>query len=100
MNCIIAKSPSELINEGSILHHCVGNMGYDQKVVDEKSLIFFIRTKDQPDTPLVTVEYSIPEKKVLQCYGDNDTKPSEEILSFVNDKWLPYAKRKMKMIAA
>ncbi|MBQ7340246.1 MAG: PcfJ domain-containing protein [Clostridia bacterium] len=59
MNCIIAKSPSELINEGSILHHCVGNMGYDQKVVDEKSLIFFIRTKDQPDTPLVTVEYSM-----------------------------------------
>ena len=98
--CIIAKSPAELKTEGRILHHCVGGMGYDQKFVDEKTLIFFIRTKENPETPLVTVEYSIKEKKVLQCYGDHDTKPSEEILSFVHKKWLPYAKRQMKKIAA
>ncbi len=98
--CIIAKSPTDLKNEGRILHHCVGGMGYDQKFVDEKTLIFFIRTKENPETPLVTVEYSIKEKKVLQCYGDHDTKPSEEILSFVHHKWLPYAKRQMKKIAA
>ena len=98
--CIIAKSPTDLKNEGRLLHHCVGGMGYDQKFVDEKSLIFFIRTKESPETPLVTVEYSIKEKKVLQCYGDHDTKPSEEILSFVHHKWLPYAKRQMKKIAA
>lgn len=98
--CIIAKSPNELKDEGNILHHCVGKMGYDQKVVDEKSLIFFIRTKEQPDKPLVTVEYSIKDKKVLQCYGEHNSKPSEEILTFVNQKWLPYAKRQMKQIAA
>ena len=98
--CIIAKSPNELKNEGNILHHCVGRMGYDQKVVDEKSLIFFIRTKEQPDKPLVTVEYSIEDKEVLQCYGENNSTPSEEILTFVNQKWLPYAKRQMKQIAA
>jgi len=98
--CIIAKSPTELDIEGSILHHCVGGMGYDQKVIDEKSLIFFIRTAENPETPLVTVEYSIKDKKVLQCYGDHDTKPSEEILSFVHKTWLPYAKRQMKKIAA
>ena len=98
--CIIAKSPKELVEEGRLLHHCVGGMGYDQKFVDEKTLIFFIRTKESPETPLVTVEYSIKEKKVLQCYGDHDTKPSEEILSFVHHKWLPYAKRQMKKIAA
>ena len=98
--CIIAKSPSELKEEGSTLHHCVGSMGYDQKVVDEKSLIFFIRTKEEPNKPLVTVEYSIKDKKVLQCYGEHNSKPSEEILSFVNKKWLPYTKRQMKQIAA
>ena len=74
--------------------------GTNKKFVDEKTLIFFIRTKENPETPLVTVEYSIKEKKVLQCYGDHDTKPSEEILSFVHHKWLPYAKRQMKKIAA
>ena len=98
--CIIAKSPTELKNEGNILHHCVGKMGYDQKVVDEKSLIFFIRTKEQPDKPLVTIEYSLEDKKVLQCYGEYNSKPSEEILTFVNKKWLPYAKRQIKQIAA
>lgn len=98
--CIIAKFPKELIAEGDLLHRCVGRMRYDQKFVDEKSLIFLIRTKDNPDTPLVTMEYSITDKKVLQCYGDHDEKPSEEILEFVNKKWLPYAKRQMKKIAA
>ena len=75
-------------------------IGYDQKVVDEKSLIFFIRAKEEPNKPLVTVEYSIKDKKVLQCYGEHNSKPSEEILSFVNKKWLPYTKRQMKQIAA
>lgn len=27
--CIIAKSPKELVEEGRLLHHCVGGMGYD-----------------------------------------------------------------------
>ena len=40
------------------------------------------------------------EKKVLQCYGDHDSKPTEEILDFVHKKWLPYANRQIKQIAA
>ncbi len=97
---IIAQKPSDLIHEGEILHHCVGRMGYDQKFAREETLIFFIRTKEQPDTPLVTVEYSPTQKKVLQCYGDYDSKPTEEILDFVHKKWLPYANRQIKQIAA
>lgn len=97
---IIAQRPSDLIHEGEILHHCVGRMGYDQKFAREETLIFFIRTKKQPDTPLVTVEYSPTQKKVLQCYGDHDSKPTEEILNFVHKKWLPYANRQIKQIAA
>ena len=97
---IIAQKPSDLIHEGETLHHCVGRMGYDQKFAREETLIFFIRTKEQPDTPLVTVEYSPTQKKVLQCYGDHDSKPTEEILDFVHKKWLPYANRQIKQIAA
>ena len=52
---IIALSPNDLVREGQILEHCVGRMNYDQKFVLEESLIFFIRTKDAPNTPLVTV---------------------------------------------
>ena len=96
---IIAKSPSDLIVEGDKLHHCVGRMGYDQKFAREESLIFFIRTKAEPNIPLVTIEYSLKTHKILQCYGDHDSKPSEEILTYVNKIWLPYANRKIKKIA-
>ena len=97
---IIAQKPSDLIREGEELHHCVGRMGYDQKFAREESLIFFIRTKEEPDKPLATVEYSLKNHSVLQCYADNDSKPNEDILNFVNNKWLPYANRKIKKLAA
>ena len=97
---VIAQNPSDLIREGELLHHCVGRMGYDQKFAREESLIFFIRTKEQPDVPFVTVEYSPKQKRVLQCYGDNDTKPDDGVIEFVNKKWLPYANRKIKQLAA
>ena len=96
---LIAKSPAELINEGEKLHHCVGRMGYDQKFAREETLIFFIRLKDEQKTPLVTVEYSIKKHKVLQCYADHDSKPSEEIENYVYKTWLPYANRKIRQIA-
>ena len=97
---IIAKSPAELIREGDILHHCVGRMNYDQKFIREESLIFFVRNINEPDTPFVTMEYSLTKKTILQCYGEHDHRPDESVLEFVNKKWLPYANKKLKQIAA
>ncbi len=97
---VIAKSPQDLIREGDILHHCVGRMNYDQKFAREESLIFFIRNVNEPDTPFVTVEYSISKHKVLQCYGEHDQKPSDNVLEYVNKKWLPFANRQLKKIQA
>ena len=93
-------SPSDLVREGQILEHCVGRMNYDQKFVREESLIFFIRTKDSPNTPLVTVEYSPSRKKILQCYGKNDCTPNDNILEKKKKKWLPFANRQLKKLAA
>lgn len=98
--CIIAKSPEDLIREGEHLHHCVGRMNYDQKFIREETLIFFIRNANEPEKPLVTIEYSLSKKKILQCYGDHDSKPNADIEEFVYKKWLPYANRKLKKIAA
>lgn len=97
---LIARSPSELIHEGDILHHCVGRMNYDQKFAREESLIFFIRNKQCPDIPFVTVEYSVSKKKVLQCYGDHDSKPNDCVMEYVNKKWLPFANKKLNKIQA
>lgn len=97
---IIAHSPNDLINEGQALGHCVGRMNYDQKFAREESLIFFIRTKEHPDVPLVTVEYSPSQKCVLQCYGKGNKTPDGNVLEFVNKKWLPFANRQLKKLAA
>ena len=98
--CVIARSPTDLIREGEALHHCVGRMNYDQRFVREESLIFFVRAKESPDIPLVTLEYSPRSHKVLQCYGEHDHKPNEDILHYVNKIWLPYANKTIKQIAA
>ena len=97
--CIIAKSPKQLIYEGEKLNHCVGRMNYDQKFANEETLIFFVRNKLAPNTPFVTVEYSLISHKVLQCYAKHNAKPDDNVLEFVNKKWLPYANRKIKKIA-
>ncbi|MFR1553290.1 MAG: PcfJ domain-containing protein [Coriobacteriales bacterium] len=96
---LIAKSPAELIREGDLLNHCVGGMGYDQKMLREESLIFFLRKTSHPETPFVTLEYSITRKKVLQCYAYDNIPPEQNILDFVNNQWLPYANKQLKKIA-
>ena len=95
---VIAQSPAELIREGELLNHCVGRMGYDRKFAREESLIFFIRTKEHPDVPFVTVEYSPSRRKILQCYAYHDSTPDDGVLQFVNLTWLPYANKKLRKI--
>ena len=59
------------------MHHCVGRMNYDIRFAQEESLIFFVRMKEQPDKPLVTLEYSLKTHRVLQCYASHNTKPTK-----------------------
>ena len=96
----IAKSPAELIKEGIALSHCVGHNGYDKKMAKQETLIFFVRKIEELDKPFVTIEYSLKTKKVLQCYAYKNSKPEEKVLNFVNKKWLPYANKQLKKIAA
>ena len=96
----IARSPAELIKEGNALSHCVGRCGYDRKMAREETLIFFVRKMEELDKPFVTLEYSIKQKKVLQCYAYNNTKPDDNVIEFVNNKWLPHANKQLEKIAA
>ena len=91
----IAQSPAELVAEGNALHHCVGKMGYDNKVVTGQSIIAFVRIADDPIKPFVTVEYSLKANRVAQCYGDHDSKPAEEVRKFV-DKWESFVRKELK----
>lgn len=97
---VIAMSPDELKAEGEALHHCVGKMGYDQKFAREQSLIFFVRSKSAPETPLATIEYSISQKRICQFYADHNTAPSKEVSTYVNNVWLPHANKTVRTLVA
>ena len=96
----IAQSPAELVKEGNALSHCVGYNGYDKKMANQETLIFFVRKIEELDKPFVTIEYSLKNKQVLQCYAYKNTKPDEKVLEFVNNKWLPHANQQLEKIAA
>lgn len=96
----IAQSPEELVAEGEALHHCVGKMRYDRKFAKEQSLIFFVRSATDTETPLVTIEYDPKRKSILQCYANGNTRPEAPIMEYVNNVWLPHANKALKSIAA
>ena len=59
------KCSSDLVEEGSHLHHCVG--GYVNSVANGNTAIYFLRQSDAPDTPWLTVEVS--NKQCRQIHG-------------------------------
>ena len=82
-----AESQKELFKEGEALHHCVGRMGYAEKMAKFQTAIFFIRKEEAPDVNYVTLELDLKTWDKLQCYGKGDTWPGKLVDSFVK-KWI------------
>lgn len=65
----IVKIPTcgeDLVKEGQLMHHCVGN--YVNKIVDGSTYICFIRHKDNPDKPYITCQVEPTTGKIGQYY--------------------------------
>lgn len=77
-----ARSAAEIVDEGRFLHHCVGGDGYLEKHNAGLSTILFLRFKETPEVPYITVE--IKDNRILQWYGMKDTKPDQINIQ----KWL------------
>ena len=71
-----ARSAEEIVQEGRILHHCVGGDSYLKKHNEQKSIILFLRFKEEQETPYITVE--IEGERIVQWYGAHDKKPDED----------------------
>lgn len=81
-NQFIIKVPtdsSELIKEGSSLHHCVGS--YIKRVINEENIIVFGRLKKNPNESLLTID--IKNGKINQVEGMNRRKPNKEEKQFL-----------------
>ena len=80
---IVLSSLEAYKREGDILDHCVfSNTYYDRK----NSLILSARLIEAPDTPIETIELSLTDGQILQCYGSHnkETQYHNEIISLVN----------------
>ncbi len=78
-----ARSAEEIVMEGRILHHCVGGDSYLGKHDRGESVILFLRSREAPETPYITVEIG-KGCRILQWYGAHDKKPDRENMQ----KWL------------
>ena len=87
-----AKNIQEIIEEGKILHHCVGASDtYIGRHARGDSFILFLRKTLEPNDPYITIEVSGTE--IRQWYGRNDTKPDREVVEKWLEGWLNYLRR-------
>lgn len=94
---LIIKAPediTELKREGKALNHCVGKMDYDKKMAEGDIVIMFVRQTKNVEVPYVTLEYSLKDKRLKQLYGRNNTKPSADVVEFVNN-WCQEIKKRI-----
>ena len=61
----VPRQLSEIVREGSLLHHCVG--GYTNSVAEGRTNILFLRRKSSPDMPFYTIE--VRENDLVQIHG-------------------------------
>lgn len=89
------KESGELVEEGSKLSHCVSS--YVEKVNRGDCIVVFMRKKETPDEPYLTVEI-LPDRSVPQVEGlCRRTELTEEEIHFLNQ----WAKNKhLKLTAA
>jgi hypothetical protein len=81
------NSIEELNIEGMKMHHCVAT--YGNKVVAEKCYIFTVRSINEPDEPLATLELSQDKKRIIQLRGKHNAVVSDDIEAFCN-YWLKH----------
>jgi hypothetical protein len=81
---MLPRKADDLVREGKRLHNCLGDGHYAAKMARGETLIAFVRHARRPGAAFVAVEYSPDQKKVLQCYGDNNSKPPKPAVDFVN----------------
>jgi predicted RNA-binding Zn-ribbon protein involved in translation (DUF1610 family) len=94
-----ALDAKEIVLEGRMLHHCVGsdNQHYLKDFNAGKGWIMVIRDIKTPDTPYITVE--LKNDKIMQWYGEHDTKPDKEIIEEFLKEYKKHIDKKVRKTA-
>ena len=81
-----AMNAAEIVEEGRILHHCVGGDNYLKGHAEGKGIILFMRRASEPENPFCTIE--IRGTKIQQWYEAYDQKPHEAVLQPILDEYV------------
>lgn len=96
----LPMSNNDFVVEGATLKHCA-SIYYDL-VRDEKTLVLFMRHKDNPDTPLYTIEVNVNDNKLVQVSGEynmdlnpySDEEACKALVKFCNTHKLDFSNLK------
>lgn len=85
---VVPQEPKDLVKEGNELHHCVAS--YIDNVSEGRSYVMFLREKETPEEPLVTVE--VDNGVITQARGNSNRRITEDerrfLKTFANQKEL------------
>jgi len=76
---ILPKNTDEIKLEGATLNHCVGS--YINRILEQRSVIIFLRNKEKINSPLVTIE--VIDDKLTQIRGHSNRDPNENEIEFI-----------------
>lgn len=78
------KDADDIISEGKRMCHCVGT--FIDRVIEKRSVILFIRKKDMPDEPFVTMEVNPANFEIVQVRARHNEKAPQDVMEFLK-KW-------------
>ena len=81
LQILVPESVAELAMEGINLHNCLST--YVDRIIEGRTLIFFVRKTDDPEKSYVAFEYANGE--VIQCRADHNKNVEDtKVINFVD----------------
>ncbi|HCJ1298865.1 TPA: PcfJ domain-containing protein [Enterococcus faecalis] len=78
-------SLQEIVEEGQVLHHCVGSQHYLEQHTNGTTTIIFLRRKEEPSMPYFTLEYR--NQQVTQIQGKRNRQEVPEKIKQAVRQW-------------
>lgn len=85
----------DMVNEGNTLNHCVGwNPIYYERQISGEYITFFIRKRDDEDTPFYTATYRWQDEELVfkESHGAGHKAPTKEVMTFI-EKYMKNANK-------
>ena len=82
---VLPRKVDDFISVGEQMGNCLGDGHYTTRVARRESLIVFIRKTGSKGKAYVAVEYNIKDRRIVQCYGRNNSKPAVDVRKFVTN---------------